>query len=54
MRSDRNKNLGRTGGYRLLLGDAYSFNESVVQTIEQVVNTSLTGNPRRLVAVSRR
>lgn len=28
------KHLGRTGGYRLLLGDAYSFGESVVQTIE--------------------
>lgn len=28
------KHLGRTGGYRLLLGDAYSFRESVKQTIE--------------------
>ncbi|MBE7503681.1 MAG: DUF2961 domain-containing protein [Verrucomicrobiales bacterium] len=28
------KHLGRTGGYRLLLGDAYSFRESVLQTIE--------------------
>ncbi|MFM1945162.1 MAG: hypothetical protein RI897_4144 [Verrucomicrobiota bacterium] len=28
------KHLGRTGGYRFLLGDAYSFEESVLQTIE--------------------
>ena len=28
------KHLGRTGGYRLLLGDAYSHRESVSQTIE--------------------
>jgi hypothetical protein len=28
------KHLGRTGGYRLLLGDAYSFNKSALQTIE--------------------
>ncbi|MCB1125176.1 MAG: DUF2961 domain-containing protein [Verrucomicrobiae bacterium] len=28
------KHLGRTGGYRFLLGDAYSFEQSVVQTIE--------------------
>jgi hypothetical protein len=28
------KHLGRTGGYRLLLGDAYSFRESVRQSIE--------------------
>lgn len=26
--------LGRTGAYRFLLGDAYSFNSSIVQTIE--------------------
>ncbi len=34
------KHLGRTGGYRLLLGDAYSFNRSATQTIEH----SGTGN----------
>lgn len=28
------KHLGRTGGYRLLMGDAYSFRESARQTIE--------------------
>ncbi len=28
------KHLGRTGGYRLLLGDAYSFRASALQTIE--------------------
>lgn len=28
------KHLGRTGGYRFLLGDAYPFRESVLQTIE--------------------
>jgi hypothetical protein len=28
------KHLGRTGGYRLLLGDAYAFEESILQTIE--------------------
>lgn len=28
------KHLGRTGGYRLLVGDAYSFRESALQTIE--------------------
>lgn len=28
------KHLGRTGGYRLLLGDAYPFRQSVRQTIE--------------------
>jgi len=34
------KHLGRTGGYRLLLGDAYSYRESIRQTIEH----SGTGN----------
>ena len=34
------KHLSRTGGYRLLLGDAYSFGESMRQTIEH----SGTGN----------
>ncbi len=29
------KHLGRTGGYRFLLGDAYSFGESILQTIER-------------------
>ncbi len=28
------KHLGRTGGYRLLLGDAYSYSKSILQTIE--------------------
>jgi len=28
------KHLSRTGGYRLLLGDAYSFNEHLLETIE--------------------
>ncbi len=28
------KHLGRTGGYRLLLGDAYRYGESILQTIE--------------------
>ena len=28
------KHLGRTGGYRFLLGDAYSYRKSVLQTIE--------------------
>jgi len=28
------KHLGRTGGYRLLLGDAYSYRKDVLQTIE--------------------
>jgi len=28
------KHLGRTGGYRLMLGDAYAFRESILQTIE--------------------
>ena len=34
------KHLSRTGGYRLLLGDAYSFGETIRQTIEH----SGTGN----------
>ncbi len=28
------KHLGRTGGYRLMLGDAYAFRKSIRQTIE--------------------
>lgn len=28
------KHLGRTGGYRLMLGDAYAFRQSILQTIE--------------------
>jgi hypothetical protein len=28
------KHLGRTGGYRILLGDAYAYRESILQTIE--------------------
>ena len=28
------KHLGRTGGYRMMLGDAYSYNENILQTIE--------------------
>ena len=28
------KHLGRTGGYRLLLGDAYGYRKSILQTIE--------------------
>jgi hypothetical protein len=28
------KHLGRTGGYRFLLGDAYSYHKSILQTIE--------------------
>ncbi len=28
------KHLGRTGGYRLLLGDAYAYRQSILQTIE--------------------
>lgn len=28
------KHLGRTGGYRILLGDAYSYRKSILQTIE--------------------
>jgi hypothetical protein len=28
------KHLGRTGGYRLLLGDAYAYRRSILQTIE--------------------
>ncbi|MBN1806796.1 MAG: DUF2961 domain-containing protein [Sedimentisphaerales bacterium] len=34
------KHLGRTGGYRLFLGDAYSYRKSLLQTIEH----SPTGN----------
>lgn len=32
------KHLGRTGGYRLMLGDAYAFDQSVLQTIEHGPN----------------
>lgn len=44
------KHLGRTGGYRLLLGDAYSYRERIRQTIEH----SGTGNdiPTDYVGVS--
>lgn len=28
------KHLGRTGGYRLMVGDTYAFNKSILQTIE--------------------
>jgi hypothetical protein len=28
------KHLGRSGGYRLMLGDAYAFRQSILQTIE--------------------
>ncbi len=28
------KHLGRTGGYRLMIGDAYAFDSSILQTIE--------------------
>jgi len=28
------KHLGRTGGYRLMLGDAYAYHKSILQTIE--------------------
>ncbi len=28
------KHLGRTGGYRIMLGDAYAYRESILQTIE--------------------
>jgi len=31
---DYKKHLGRTGGYRILLGDAYSYSRSILQTIE--------------------
>lgn len=31
---DYKKHLGRTGGYRILLGDAYAFRKSILQTIE--------------------
>ncbi|MCA9232131.1 MAG: DUF2961 domain-containing protein, partial [Planctomycetales bacterium] len=34
------KHLGRSGGYRLMLGDAYAFRKSILQTIEH----SPTGN----------
>ncbi len=37
------KHLGRTGGYRLMLGDAYAFRETVRQTIEHAP----TGNDLR-------
>ena len=38
------KQLGRTGGYRFMIGDAYSFKKSVVQTIEHAPegNTMIT------------
>lgn len=31
---DYKKHLGRTGGYRLLLGDAYAYHKSILQAIE--------------------
>ncbi len=31
------KHLGRTGGYRLMIGDAYAFKQSIVQTIEHAL-----------------
>jgi hypothetical protein len=31
---DYKKHLGRTGGYRLLLGDTYAYRKSILQTIE--------------------
>ncbi|MFC1537583.1 glycoside hydrolase family 172 protein [Gemmatimonadota bacterium] len=31
---DYKNHLGRTGGYRIFLGDAYSYRESILQTIE--------------------
>ncbi|HOW72610.1 MAG TPA: DUF2961 domain-containing protein [Phycisphaerae bacterium] len=38
------KHLGRTGGYRFMIGDAYSFRKSVLQTIEHAPegNTMIT------------
>lgn len=36
------KHLGRTGGYRLMIGDAYAFKSSILQTIEHAAtNNSL-------------
>ena len=34
------KHLGRTGGYRLLLGDAYAFGTSIKQTIEHAATAN--------------
>jgi len=31
---DYKKHLGRTGGYRIMLGDVYAYRESILQTIE--------------------
>lgn len=38
------KQLGRSGGYRLMLGDAYAFNESILQTIEHAPTGNETPN----------
>jgi hypothetical protein len=40
---DYKKHLGRTGGYRLFLGDAYAYRRSILQTIEHAP----TGNELR-------
>ncbi len=38
------KHLGRTGGYRLMLGDAYAYRESILQTIEHAPTENSTLN----------
>jgi hypothetical protein len=38
------KHLGRTGGYRLMLGDAYAFDKSILQTIEHAPTGNETPN----------
>ena len=35
---DYKNHLGRTGGYRIFLGDAYSYRESILQTIVMMSN----------------
>jgi len=38
------KHLGRTGGYRIMLGDAYAYRESILQTIEHAPTNNDTLN----------
>jgi hypothetical protein len=38
------KHLGRSGGYRLMLGDAYAFQKSILQTIEHAPTGNETPN----------
>ncbi len=38
------KHLGRTGGYRLMIGDAYAFKSSILQTIEHAATKNSLEN----------